>query len=188
KFVTEGKSSHSSRLEEGENAVLKMHKVISELEDFEKELGSYENEKLGKPTMAIGTIIKAGESVNTIPDHCEMTCDIRTIPEIHENIIDDLKEHLTQEVEISFFSDPTPPNISKEDSKIAEKAKKATGLPFSVAKGADDSGFYATHEIKKLYMNLMSTSNLKKSLRQYNYIRKLSKNLKNKASKLQWTK
>ena len=77
RLVTYGKSAHGSMPELGINAIEKMIKMINNLEisSFEKEHHPY----LGSFTHSLNTI-KGGIKTNVIPDCCNATLDIRTLP------------------------------------------------------------------------------------------------------------
>ena len=82
RISTHGKAVHSSRPEEGVNAIYQMAEVIRFLsDDCAQSLAGKTDPVLGKPTLSVGTV-RGGTKVNIVPDHCEIALDIRTIPEI----------------------------------------------------------------------------------------------------------
>ena len=85
RITTKGKSAHGSMPDLGINAITEMVKFIDRLD-----LSAYEAEQhatLGKFTSSIDTI-NGGIKTNIIPDHCEITIDVRTLPgQDHEEIL-----------------------------------------------------------------------------------------------------
>ena len=80
---TKGKTAHGSMPEQGENAILKMNKVIDKLEhfDWKHQCGVDCHHVMGKPTMNIATI-HGGLNTNSVPDAAKLTIDVRTVPGI----------------------------------------------------------------------------------------------------------
>ena len=78
---TRGRASHSSRPDEGVNAVYRMARVLTVLERYQREvtptLGTHP--RCGGVTLSVGTIT-GGISVNTVPDECTIEVDRRTLP------------------------------------------------------------------------------------------------------------
>lgn len=86
RISTRGKAVHSSAPELGQNAIIGMVEVIHDLQLFGFRLSRRKNPELGKATLAI-TQIKGGTSINTIPDHCQISVDIRLLPEHHPPLV-----------------------------------------------------------------------------------------------------
>jgi succinyl-diaminopimelate desuccinylase len=80
KLVTSGKKVGSGWPSEGINAVTKMAKVLCELDRLDIASGTEEHPLLGRPTIALGTTITGGDAIHSIPDKCEATVEIYTIP------------------------------------------------------------------------------------------------------------
>jgi acetylornithine deacetylase ArgE len=77
---TTGRSCHSSRPEQGENAIYHMARVLPAVESFAGQLRSGRSDPLlGPPTLSVG-VIEGGTSVNTVPDRCRISIDRRLIP------------------------------------------------------------------------------------------------------------
>ncbi len=72
-----GKASHSSMPEMGVNAIDKLFPFYSRLSEID--MVSEQHEFLSPPTLAV-TLINGGKQANVIPDRCEMTVDMRTLP------------------------------------------------------------------------------------------------------------
>lgn len=76
---TTGVTAHGSMPEVGDNAIVKMAKVIGDLEHFHFPVESHA--VMGKPTMNVGTIA-GGLNTNSVPDRARITIDTRTVPGI----------------------------------------------------------------------------------------------------------
>lgn len=77
---TSGRSCHSSRPEQGVNAIYHMAKLLGLVERFAGELRSTRSHPLlGPATLSVGRI-EGGTSVNTVPDRCQVEIDRRTLP------------------------------------------------------------------------------------------------------------
>ncbi|MBX9583223.1 MAG: M20 family metallopeptidase [Gemmataceae bacterium] len=77
---TAGRACHSSRPEDGVNAVYRMARVIAALERYAGELrGRPEDPVLGPRTLSVGRIA-GGASPNTVPDWCRIDVDRRLLP------------------------------------------------------------------------------------------------------------
>jgi acetylornithine deacetylase len=79
-LTTVGRSCHSSSPEKGVNAIYRMARLLSALEQFAEDLRrSRPDPVLGSPTLSVGRI-EGGTSVNTVPDHCRIEIDRRLLP------------------------------------------------------------------------------------------------------------
>lgn len=76
---TTGVTAHGSMPEYGDNAILKMARVIGDLEGFRFPVESHA--VMGRPTMNVGTI-QGGLNTNSVPDEARITVDTRTVPGI----------------------------------------------------------------------------------------------------------
>ncbi len=76
---TEGVTAHGSMPEVGDNAIVKMARVIGDLEHFHFPVESHPI--MGKPTLNVGTI-RGGLNTNSVPDEARITLDTRTVPGI----------------------------------------------------------------------------------------------------------
>jgi succinyl-diaminopimelate desuccinylase len=76
---TLGVTAHGSMPELGDNAIVKMAKVIGDLEHFHFPVESHP--VMGKPTLNVGTI-RGGLNTNSVPDEARITLDTRTVPGI----------------------------------------------------------------------------------------------------------
>lgn len=90
-IVVKGRSAHSSRPQEGVNAVLKMSKVLLAIQDHEFQFPPHS--LLPDPTIAPGTLIKGGTKDNVIPELCEAVCDVRVVPGMTiEGVLQEIKD------------------------------------------------------------------------------------------------
>lgn len=77
---TTGRSCHSSRPEQGVNAIYRMGRLLGGIERFAAQLTQGKKDPLlGNGTLSIGRI-DGGTSVNTVPDRCRIDVDRRLIP------------------------------------------------------------------------------------------------------------
>ena len=90
KLIFEGIASHSSKPEEGINAIEECIDFINSLKKFYKRI---KKESINSKyiTMNIG-MIKGGKSINIVPNYCEILVDFRTISKKqNERIIEKIK-------------------------------------------------------------------------------------------------
>jgi acetylornithine deacetylase/succinyl-diaminopimelate desuccinylase-like protein len=81
RLITHGRAAHAARLELGENAIYKMADVLRLIRDgLARELSLDPDPLLGACTVSVGTI-RGGSKTNIVPDRCEATVDIRTLPD-----------------------------------------------------------------------------------------------------------
>jgi acetylornithine deacetylase len=80
KVRTEGRACHSSRPDQGVNAIYRMGHVLPLIERYaERLMKSASHPRLGPPTLSVGRI-EGGVSVNTVPDGCLIELDRRLLP------------------------------------------------------------------------------------------------------------
>jgi succinyl-diaminopimelate desuccinylase len=90
KVETYGKAAHSSAPQLGVNAIASMRSVLNELENYE--IAFEPHELLGECSMSINTIT-GGETMNIVPDKCNIGIDIRTLPaQNRQDIIADFEK------------------------------------------------------------------------------------------------
>lgn len=135
KILVRGKSAHSSRPQDGVNAVLKTGKVLHAIDNHDFDFPPHP--LLPAPTIAPGTLIKGGTKDNVIPEICEAICDVRIVPgmtvdgvlEEVRSVVDELKAQDPElDVQVSSPLNKPPSEISTNDElfKIADKAVMAT--------------------------------------------------------------
>jgi acetylornithine deacetylase len=80
KIRTKGVACHSSAPQLGQNAIYRMTRILESLEKYAGTLAaSTPDPILGPPTLSVGRI-EGGQSVNVVPDWCEIEVDRRIIP------------------------------------------------------------------------------------------------------------
>ncbi len=80
RVTTHGRAAHTSRPENGDNAIHQMVEVIDWLrERIEPAIAMRGHPRLSPPTMTIGTI-SGGTGVNIVPDRCVIEIDRRSLP------------------------------------------------------------------------------------------------------------
>lgn len=127
-----GKSVHSGRPSEGENAVKKAMKEIDDDKQILKQKHE-KNERLGQSTLAIPTQINGGSSINTVPGKTTYTSDFRTVPENHEKVVKTLRS-----VGYDIVSE-TKPYLLKDENILA--ALKEHG-ELRISPGSNDATFF----------------------------------------------
>ena len=104
KIRTRGRACHSSRPNEGVNAIYGMGEVLRAVEELARELpGMVPAHPLcGVATLSVGRI-EGGISVNTVPDECFIEIDRRVLPtEVAANVIPQVEQWLRARVQANF--------------------------------------------------------------------------------------
>jgi acetylornithine deacetylase/succinyl-diaminopimelate desuccinylase-like protein len=116
---TRGHAVHASRPEAGENAIYRMMQAIECLRsEAIPKLAAASNPVLGTSTLSVGTI-HGGSKVNIVPDFCEASVDIRTIPGMNPDFVIELLRGQLPDIEIDLkrseplYTDPSHPLIAK---------------------------------------------------------------------------
>jgi succinyl-diaminopimelate desuccinylase len=128
---TQGKTAHASMPEEGDNALLKMNRIISKLDgfDWQHHCGVDCHHVMGKPTMNVATF-HSGLNTNSVPDEAKVTVDMRTVPGIdHAHLCRSL-ESLIGPLGTMRKIVETPPLYSEPDEwieSVASAAESFTG-------------------------------------------------------------
>jgi acetylornithine deacetylase len=102
-LTTPGRSCHSSRPDQGTNAIYRMADVLAALRQLAEQLQAAPPDPLlGPPTLSVGRI-EGGSSVNTVPDRCRIEIDRRLIcGEDPRSARDQLLAHLRAAVAFPF--------------------------------------------------------------------------------------
>ncbi|MFD4819321.1 M20 family metallopeptidase [Peribacillus butanolivorans] len=94
-IITYGKTAHGSMPDQGINAITAMNELMDRLHTYEFEYSPHP--LLGYPTINIGTI-EGGVKTNVVPDQCNLTLDIRTVPgQDNDSILHDI-ENMIKEI------------------------------------------------------------------------------------------
>ena len=94
---THGKAAHSSKPENGANAIEAMALFMQAYKQYQDQLMAREEHALcGHPRCSAG-VIKGGSIVSTVPDYCELEVDRRTLPgESSEQIVKEYQQILDE--------------------------------------------------------------------------------------------
>ncbi len=121
--TTSGRSCHSSRPDQGVNAIYHMAALLPLIERYAGQLSRERRDSLlGPATLSVGRI-EGGTSVNTVPDRCRIEIDRRLIPgETAEAARDHFAAHLQAAAprDVAYACSPlflTCPALSPEGSK-----------------------------------------------------------------------
>ncbi|HTI49338.1 MAG TPA: M20 family metallopeptidase [Planctomycetaceae bacterium] len=104
KLRTKGRACHSSRPQEGVNAIYKMAEVLLCLDRYATELPQMapHHPLCGSATISVGRI-SGGISVNTVPDECLIEIDRRVIPgEDPQLVIPHVTTYLRERLDVDF--------------------------------------------------------------------------------------
>lgn len=146
KIKTTGRACHSSAPENGINAIYRMAKVVSALEQYAARLPSLvpAHRLCGPATLSVGRI-EGGISVNTVPDWCTVEIDRRVVPgedgwRVMDDVLADLRATLDFPVEflppwIVGMSLPDDTNGPLSDELLGHITalvgpKKKVGVPY----------------------------------------------------------
>jgi succinyl-diaminopimelate desuccinylase len=140
KLTTSGVAVHSAAPHLGENAIVKMARVVDVLyNQFRPEVESeaFAHPVLGTSTTSIG-IIRGGSRTNIVPDHCELQIDMRITPALYEYgaeklLRETLAESEDLDVELQVLSGAAPMDNDPEDPfivKLAAGKRKLVGAPW----------------------------------------------------------
>ena len=104
RMTASGKTAHGSMPEHGVNALYKLARAVTKLEDFDFNIARHP--LLGGNSLSVGNL-HAGQNVNSVPDAAVMEVDIRTVPGVdHADLRNHFKSYLGDDVEnIDAFVD-----------------------------------------------------------------------------------
>jgi acetylornithine deacetylase/succinyl-diaminopimelate desuccinylase family protein len=110
---TAGRACHSSRPEQGVNAIYRMGWLLNGVEEYASQLRNQPPDPiLGPRTLSVGRII-GGVSANTVPDFCRIDIDRRLIPgENTADAVESLNEFLKRYPGIDFPFTATTPQLA----------------------------------------------------------------------------
>lgn len=102
---THGKSVHSSDPCRGENAIYRMARLVTQLEQYAQSLTVADDgspSACGPKTLSVG-VIAGGQSVNIVPARCSIQIDRRTIPdEDVTGVLSDVEAYLRRHLSFDF--------------------------------------------------------------------------------------
>jgi succinyl-diaminopimelate desuccinylase len=155
---TKGKTAHASMPEQGDNAILKMGKVIDALEhfDWKHQCGVDCHHVMGKPTMNIATV-HGGLNTNSVPDSVKLTVDMRTVPGIDHVHLCRSIESLIGPLGTLRKIVETPPLYSEPDEWIESVFETAT--PFVDSRPTPQTIMFSTDgaDLKRGYGGVAPT-------------------------------
>jgi acetylornithine deacetylase/succinyl-diaminopimelate desuccinylase family protein len=151
RLTARGRSAHAATPWEGENAIYKMARVVAALERYAGELqATPPHARLGPRTLNVGTI-EGGQTVNTVPDRCDITVDRRVLPgedpDLVAGAVDALhaREGLAELVEVTqILRDPpleTPDDSAWVQTVLAAARGVVAAETAAVHYGTDASKF-----------------------------------------------
>lgn len=125
KVCASGKTAHSSMPELGVNAIYKVARAITKIENFHFEVGH--DELHGFPTINVG-LVTGGKNLNSVPDYAEFTIDIRTTGKVkHSEILERLIQELGEEVSVEKMVDLSSVS-SSETSQFVQAVYAVCGI------------------------------------------------------------
>lgn len=125
KITFKGISSHSSKPEEGVNAIENCVDFINKVKDYYNELKE-ETIDSKYATMNIG-VINGGRSMNIVPDNCEVQIDFRTISkEQNEKIIKKVNELINNKATCKIINNINPYLNNNEKINMSDYITEAS--------------------------------------------------------------
>ena len=124
RITTCGKTAHGSLPASGINAILHMNAILNELQAYTFTFTPHL--LLSAPTMNI-SMIQGGVKTNVVPDKCQLTADLRTLPGMNsQELIHDIQRliqkaaaaHPDLKASISILSDRPPVETAADDSFV----------------------------------------------------------------------
>lgn len=151
-FRIEGRSGHSSNPALGNSALEGMHRVMTALLQWRKELQvKYVDDAyvVPVPTMNFGRI-NGGDSPNRICAECELSLDLRMMPgmdaeELRAQLREQVRTALNESgLKLEFTSkvDIVPPMLTPLESNIVSMCEKATGNTAACVTFGTEGPFY----------------------------------------------
>jgi len=156
KLVARGRACHSSRPEEGRNAIVSLSRAVLALDALGRELGARRDERLGAATLSVG-VIGGGLAANIVPDEAWLLLDRRLLPgedadSFRSEIAGALEKTGLDEVEIASCKVEKPP-LATDDRHPAVRrcqvqlaAQGRATEPTAVSFGTD-AGLFALHDL-----------------------------------------
>jgi len=140
-----GRTAHSSRPEQGSNAINAMALAILELNSFFQEFSKKQHNDFGPPTCSVG-IIEGGSGVNIVPEFCTIQADVRLIPgqdgsELMRQIETTLRDRLKNVKGIEWRFEP--PGIIDPGYEISPEHSLVKAACKVVGNAASEVVFYS---------------------------------------------
>jgi acetylornithine deacetylase len=136
KVRTEGRACHSSRPDQGVNAVYRMGRVLPVIEQFADQLmSSLAHPRLGPPTLSVGRI-EGGVSVNTVPDGCIVEIDRRLLPgEDPQAAWGEFRDHLAARSPVPVVVEPVWMACPALETRAAPEWRERFGRAINAVEG-----------------------------------------------------
>ena len=121
KIRTAGRACHSSDPTLGLNAIYRMARVVTALEDYAPILSASREPHplVGPPTLSVG-MIYGGASVNVVPDDCAIEIDRRLTPgDDAAEAVTDIRKFLEERLDFEFEFEPpwlSSPTLGDDDN------------------------------------------------------------------------
>jgi acetylornithine deacetylase len=148
RMATSGKAVHSSRPDDGVNAIYRMGKVLTAIDAYAKGgVGRETHPMLGRATLSVG-VIRGGEYVNVVPDRCEVEVDRRLAPdEDARRAIADVRDYLTNALQEDVGLKVSAPELTIPGMSISSEhalVQAVAGVVREVTGKAPLSGMQGT--------------------------------------------
>jgi acetylornithine deacetylase/succinyl-diaminopimelate desuccinylase family protein len=150
---TSGKAAHSSRPEEGVNAITKMRRIMDGIDKYSKMVGTKTHPILGHPTVSID-LIEGGVSPWIIPESCRIVVDRRMVPgetfgrvktEL-ATLVEELQDQDKEvKLELSYIQADEPVEISRSEQIVKTLVEAATGI---LGRNAEVGGLSGTTDAR----------------------------------------
>ncbi|MBA3270583.1 MAG: M20/M25/M40 family metallo-hydrolase [Acidobacteria bacterium] len=145
---TEGRAAHGSRPRDGRDAIMRMGRVLGELEGLDRSLQSGRAHKLVGTASLHASLIEGGRELSSYPDRCMLQIERRTIPGEPHGIggseVEQILAHLqAQDVEFQatcrtlfarapyeIASEHHLPTALLQSARAAGAASETTGMSF----------------------------------------------------------
>ncbi len=133
RMTTSGKAVHSSRPDDGINAIYRMGKVLGAFEAYAKGgVGRETHPMLGKATLSVG-VIGGGKHVNVVPDRCEVEVDRRLLPgEDARRAVSDVRDYLNNALQEDLGLKVGAPDLSIPGMSIPSESPLAQSVAAAV--------------------------------------------------------
>ncbi len=121
-ITTGGKAVHSSRPDEGVNAIYRMGKVLTAIDAYAKGgVGRETHPMLGKASLSVG-VIRGGEHVNVVPDRCQVEVDRRLLPgEDARRAVADVRDYLNNALQEDLGLKVSGPDLTIPGMSISSE-------------------------------------------------------------------
>ena len=131
-IVTGGRAAHGSRWEEGHSAIAAMARIVSALDDFDRDVLRKRMHPLVGPASMHSALISGGSGLSTYAAECRLQVERRTIPgETVEQVVKELRHLVGDDARVNVTLS-RPPLEAPGDSRIAACARlaitKVTGV------------------------------------------------------------